>query len=39
VPLEDGRRALALALDLVAEIGKHGTKVGLTGIAFSKPTL
>jgi predicted dehydrogenase len=29
VPLEDGRRALALALEIVAAIREHGTKVGL----------
>ena len=33
VPLEDGRRALALALDIVAGIREHGKKVGLAGIA------
>jgi predicted dehydrogenase len=33
VPLEDGSRALALALDIVAEIREHGKKVGLAGIA------
>jgi hypothetical protein len=33
VPLEDGRRALALALDIVGEIREHGKKVGLTGLA------
>jgi predicted dehydrogenase len=33
VPLEEGRRALALALDIVAAIGDHGKKVGLAGIA------
>jgi predicted dehydrogenase len=33
VPLEEGRRALALALDIVAAIRDHGEKVGLTGIA------
>jgi predicted dehydrogenase len=32
VPLEDGRRALALALDIVAAIRAHGKKVGLGGI-------
>jgi predicted dehydrogenase len=32
VPLEDGQRALALALEIVAAIGKHGKKVGLAGI-------
>jgi len=36
VPLEDGRRALALALDIVGEIREHGRKVGLTGIARGK---
>ncbi len=36
VPLEDGRRALALALDIVAAIREHGTKVGLAGIAKAK---
>jgi predicted dehydrogenase len=35
VPLEDGRRALALALDIIAAIGEHGKKVGLAGIAKS----
>jgi predicted dehydrogenase len=33
VSLEDGRRALALALDIVASIREHGTRVGLTGMA------
>jgi predicted dehydrogenase len=33
VPLEDGRRALALALEIVAAIREHGKKVGLAGIA------
>jgi len=33
VPLEDGRRALALALDIVGAIREHGNKVGLAGIA------
>jgi predicted dehydrogenase len=32
VPLEDGRRALGLALDIVGEIRQHGKKVGLTGL-------
>jgi predicted dehydrogenase len=32
VPLEDGRRALALALDIVGEIREHGKKVGLARI-------
>jgi predicted dehydrogenase len=35
VPLEDGRRALALALDIVAAIREHGNNVGLAGIAKS----
>jgi predicted dehydrogenase len=33
VPLEDGRRALALALDIVAAIGDHGKKIDLAGMA------
>ena len=33
VPLEDGRRSLALALQVVAAIREHGTKVGLVEIA------
>lgn len=33
VPLEDGRRALALALDIVSAIREHGNKVGLGRIA------
>jgi predicted dehydrogenase len=33
VPLEDGRRALALALDIVAAIREHGKKAGLSGLA------
>ena len=33
VPLEEGRRALALALDIVVAIRDHGKKVGLAGIA------
>jgi predicted dehydrogenase len=33
VPLEDGRRALDLALQIVAAIGEHGKKVGLVGLA------
>jgi predicted dehydrogenase len=36
VPLEDGRRALALALDIVAAIRAHGKKVGLSGLAKAK---
>jgi predicted dehydrogenase len=35
VPLEDGRHALALALEIVAGIREHGKKVGLAGIAKS----
>jgi predicted dehydrogenase len=33
VPLGDGRRALALALDIVEEIREHGKKAGLSGLA------
>jgi predicted dehydrogenase len=33
VPLEDGRHALALALEIVAAIREHGNKVGLGSIA------
>ena len=33
VPLEDGRRSLALALEIVAAIRDHGKKVDLAGIA------
>jgi predicted dehydrogenase len=36
VPLEDGRRALALALEIVAAIREHGKKVDLAGIARKK---
>jgi predicted dehydrogenase len=36
VPLADGRRALALALDIVAAIREHGKKVGLAGMAKSQ---
>lgn len=36
VSLEDGRRALALAHDIVAAIRDHGKKVGLSGIAKPK---
>jgi predicted dehydrogenase len=35
VSLEDGRRALALALDIIAAVREHGKKVGLAGIAQS----
>ena len=37
VPLEDGRRALALALQIVAAIRDHGKKVDLAGMAQAKP--
>src|SRR5579859_4849049 len=37
VPLEDGRRALALALEIVAAIREHGKKVGLAGMGHTKP--
>jgi|SRR4051794_11446659 len=33
VPLEDGRRALDLALEILAAIRQHGKKVGLAGLA------
>lgn len=33
VPLEDGRRSLALALDIVAAIREHGQNVNLLGMA------
>jgi predicted dehydrogenase len=33
VPLEDGRRALALALEIVAAIREHGQKVNLAAMA------
>lgn len=33
VPLEDGRRALALALDIVEAIRDHGNRLNLAGIA------
>jgi predicted dehydrogenase len=36
VPLEDGRRALALALEILEAIRDHGKRVGLAGIAKSK---
>ena len=36
VSLEDGRRALALALEILGAIRDHGKKVGLAGIAKSK---
>jgi predicted dehydrogenase len=32
VPLEDGRRALALALDIVASLREHGKRVGLASL-------
>lgn len=37
VPLQDGRRALALALEILEAIRAHGKKVGLAGIAKAKP--
>jgi predicted dehydrogenase len=33
VSLDDGRRALALALEIVREIRVHGQKVGLSDLA------
>ena len=36
VPLEDARRALVLALDIVAAIRAHGTKAGLATLAETK---
>ncbi|MFZ0535781.1 MAG: gfo/Idh/MocA family oxidoreductase, partial [Candidatus Sulfotelmatobacter sp.] len=36
VPIEDGRRALALALDIVGAIREHGKKVGLAGMTGKK---
>ena len=36
VPVEEGRRALALALDIVAAIREHGKRVGLAGLAKAK---
>ncbi len=33
VPLEDGRRALALALDILAAVGDHGKKIDLAAMA------
>ncbi len=36
VPLEDGRRALALALEIVSGIREHGQRVGLAGLAKAK---
>jgi len=32
VPLEDGRRALALALEIVAAIREHGRRIDLAGM-------
>jgi len=32
VPLEDGRRALAVALDILAQIREHGRRINLEGI-------
>jgi predicted dehydrogenase len=36
VPISDGRRALALALDIVETIREHGKKAGLAGLANAK---
>jgi predicted dehydrogenase len=36
VPLNDGREALALALEILRVIGEHGSKVGLPAIARNK---
>jgi len=36
VSLEDGRRALALALEILSAIREHGKKVGLVGIGATK---
>jgi predicted dehydrogenase len=36
VPLEDGRNALALALEIVSAIREHGKKIDLPGIAKAK---
>ena len=36
VPLEDGRRALALALEIVGTIRDHGKRVGLAGLGQAK---
>jgi predicted dehydrogenase len=33
VALEDGRRALALALEILAEIGRHAGRVGVSSTA------
>ena len=35
VPLEDGRKALSLALEILAAIREHGAKVGLAGMGKS----
>jgi predicted dehydrogenase len=35
VSLEDGRRALALALEIVADIQKHGSRVNLDALTRS----
>jgi predicted dehydrogenase len=37
VSLDDGRSALALALDIVAAMREHGNKVGLAAIGHTKP--
>jgi predicted dehydrogenase len=36
VPLSDGRRALALAVDILTAIREHGKNVGLAGLAAQK---
>ena len=36
VSVEDGRRALALAIEIVAAIGEHGKKVGIAGTATTR---
>lgn len=36
VPLEDGRRALAAALDIISAIREHGNKVDLAGMTSKK---
>jgi hypothetical protein len=36
VPIRDGRRARALALDIVETIREHGKRVGLAGLAKAK---
>jgi len=36
ITLEDGRRALAVALDVVAAIGQHADQVGLEQLTAAK---